>query len=151
MSTITELMLHIDNSFKLLFYHRDTNVFDGYPISEIQFKTLDKNARIPEKDENNFRFLSYDEINHKEIMRFYVRECVEDKEIRKQLFNVLRRTDYVKPFVEALRSMDLYEDFDMVCGDIYMQMFEEWAERRKLDFRRGSFSRKPVDNHRKIP
>ena len=91
------------------------------------------------------------EINHKEIMRFYVRECVEDKEIRKQLFNVLRRTDYVKPFVEALRSMDLYEDFDMVCGDIYMQMFEEWAERRKLDFRRGSFSRKPVDNPRKIP
>ena len=62
MSTITELMPQIDNSFKLLFYHRDSNVFDGYPISEIQFKTLDKNAQLPQRDENNFRFLSYDEI-----------------------------------------------------------------------------------------
>ena len=67
-------------------------------------------------------------------MRFYVKECVEDKEDRKRLFNVLRRRDYVKPFVEALRDMGLYEDFDMVCGDVYRQMFEEWAERNGLDF-----------------
>lgn len=71
-------------------------------------------------------------------MRFYVRECVEEKDIRKRLFDILRRTDYVKPFVEALRSMGLYEDFDMVCGDIYIQLFEEWAEKHKLDFRGGS-------------
>ena len=40
----------------------------------------------------------------------------------------------MKPFVEALRDMGLYEDFDMVCGDVYRQMFEEWAERNGLDF-----------------
>ena len=134
MSAVTELMLYMDDRYKMLFYHRDTNVFDGYPVSEIQLKTLDENARIPEKDENNFRFLSYEEIDHESIMRFYVKECVEDKEDRKRLFNVLRRRDYVKPFVEALRDMGLYEDFDMVCGDVYRQMFEEWAERNGLDF-----------------
>ena len=36
---------------------------------------------MPMKDENNFRFLTYDEIAHKDLMRFYVKEFVDDKEI----------------------------------------------------------------------
>ena len=71
MSTVTELMLYMDNKYKMLFYHRDTNVFDGYPVSEIQLKTLVENARLPEKDENKFRFLSYVEIVTESNMRFY--------------------------------------------------------------------------------
>ena len=71
------------------------------------------------KDDNNFRFLTYDEINHKDIMRFYVRECVEDKLIRKQLFNILRRDNYVDAFIDELYKCELYEDFDMICGYLY--------------------------------
>ena len=52
------------------------------------------NAQLPMNDENNFRFLTYDEIDHKDIMKFYVKECVDDKEIRKRLFNILRRNNY---------------------------------------------------------
>ena len=99
MSAVTELMLYMDDRYKILFYHRDTNVFDGYPVSEIQLKTLDENARILEKDENNFRFLSYEEIDHESIMRFYVKECVEDPEIGQFVHKVM--------FDELIETLDL--------------------------------------------
>ena len=81
MNTIIELMLKTSNQNALCFYHKDTNTFDGWPVSAIQMQNLDPNERLPLKDENNFRFLTYDEIDHKDIMRSYVKDCVEDKEI----------------------------------------------------------------------
>lgn len=134
MSSIIKLMLAINNRNAYLFYHKDTNTFDGYPVSAIQLQNLDKNARLPVKDENNFRFLTYDEIDHKDIMRFYVKECVDDKEIRKQLFNILRRYDYIESFIEKLNELSLYDEFEMVCGDIYEQLFFEWTEKNELKF-----------------
>ena len=134
MSSTMEMMLAIKNRNICVFYHKDTDTFDTYPVSAIQLQTLDPNARIPLKDENNFRFLTYEEINHKDIMSFYVKECVEDKAIRKQLFSILRRKDYVDPFVEELKKLNLYDDFDMVCGDIYEQIFSNWAEKNDLHF-----------------
>lgn len=127
-------MLAINKWNAYLFYHKDTNTFDGYPVSAIQLQTLDENARLPMKDENNFRFLTYDEINHKDIMRFYVKECVDDKEIRKQLFNILRRSDYIEFFIEKLNELSLYDEFEIVCGDIYYQIFYEWAGKNDLKF-----------------
>ena len=106
MNTIIELMLKISNRNALCFYHKDTNTFDGWPVSAIQMQNLDPNERLPLKDENNFRFLTYDEINHKDIMGFFVKECVEDKEIRKRLFNILRKHNYVEPFIEGLRELN---------------------------------------------
>ncbi|MBR4058685.1 MAG: hypothetical protein IKK03_02450 [Lachnospiraceae bacterium] len=132
MSTITGLMLSIKKWDDYLFYHKDTGVFDRYPVSAIQMKKLDPNAKLLLKDDNNFRFLTYDEINHKDIMRFYVRECVEDKLIRKQLFNILRRDNYVDAFIDELHKCELYEDFDMICGDIYIQIFQEWEKNNGL-------------------
>ena len=134
MSTIIELMLSIKKRDDSLFYHKDTNVFDRYPLSEIQLKNIDSDAQLLSKDDNNFRFLTYDEINHKEIMSFYVRECVQNKEIRKQLFYILRRHDYVDAFLGELHKYDLYDDFDMVCEDIYIQMFQEWERKSGLNF-----------------
>lgn len=84
MTTVIDWMLAIrENTY--IFYHKDTNQFDHCPVSEIQLKKLDSNARIPYKDLNNYRLPSYEEINHKDIMRFYVRELVEDKGIRKRV------------------------------------------------------------------
>ena len=77
---------------------------------------------------------TYEEINHKDIMRFYVKECVEDKEIRRQLFNILRRDDYMDAYLDKLHELDLYEDFVDVCGDIYIQIFDEWIKENGLDF-----------------
>ena len=134
MNTIIELMLKTSNQNALCFYHKDTNTFDGWPVSAIQMQNLDPNERLPLKDENNFRFLTYDEINHKDIMGFFVKECVEDKEIRKRLFNILRKHNYVEPFIEELRELNLYDEFEMACGDIYRQLFFEWAEKNELNF-----------------
>ena len=134
MNTIIELMLKTSNQNALCFYHKDTNTFDGWPVSAIQMQNLDPNERLPLKDENNFRFLTYDEIDHKDIMRSYVKDCVEDKEIRKRLFNILRNHDYVETFIEELRELNLYDEFEMACGDIYRQLFLEWAEKNELNF-----------------
>ena len=134
MSSIIKMMLKINNRDAYLFYHKDTNIFDGCPVSATELQNLDMNAQLPMIDENNYRFLTYDEINHKDIMRFYVKECVDDKEIRKQLFDILRNRDYVDSFIEELHGLNLYDDFEMVCGDIYVQLFFEWAKKNGLDF-----------------
>lgn len=134
MSTIIELMLSIKDRYIHLYYHKDTGVFDNYPVSAIELKQLDPNAKISLRDENNFCFLTYDEIDHKDIMRFYIKECVDDTEIRKQLFYILRRDNYVDAYIGALRKFDLYDEFEMVCGDVYEQIFFEWAEKNGLNF-----------------
>ena len=49
-------------------------------------------------DLNIYELPTYDEINHKEIMRFYVKELVYEKDIRKELFDILKRFDYMDMF-----------------------------------------------------
>ena len=134
MNTIMELMLKVNDWSIQFFYHKDTNTFDRYPVSEIQLQNLDRDAKLPMKDENNFRFLTCDDIAHKDIMRFFVKECVDDKEIRKYLFNILRRTNFVDCFIEGLHKVNLYDEFEMTCGDIYEQMFLDWAKKNGLKF-----------------
>jgi hypothetical protein len=84
---------------------------------------------------NGILYPSYEEINHEEIMRFYVRECVEDKEIRKQLFDILKRNEYMDAYLDKLRELNLYDDFVGSCGDVYIQIFKEWADKNDLDFK----------------
>lgn len=35
-------------------------------------------------------------------------------------------------FIEKLKELDLYEKFELACGDIYYQIFYEWAEKNEL-------------------
>lgn len=134
MGTIIDLMLSIRKR-RDIFYHKDTNQFDYLPVSEEEMKTLSPDAKITEHDTNNFRLPSYEEVDHEGIMRLYVKECVEDKAIRKKLFDVLRRDEYVDAFVDKLHELNLYDDFMDACGNIYIQIFDEWADRNGLDFR----------------
>lgn len=46
-NTIIELMLKINNRNVLFFYHKDTNTFDGYPVSAIQLQNLDVMRNCP--------------------------------------------------------------------------------------------------------
>lgn len=136
MSTIIELMLAIRDR-TLIFYHKDTKQFDYCPVSEIELKKLSPNKQLPLVDTNNFRLPSAKEIDHKEIMRFFVRECVEDKGFRKQLFDILRRDEYMDAYLDKLHELNLYDDFVDACGDIYFQIFNEWADKNGLDFKNG--------------
>lgn len=132
--TALELMLHIDNRDAQLFYHKDTKTFDWTSLSPIQMQNLDINMLLPMVAENNIRFLTYEEIDHKELMSFFVHESVEDKEMRKKLFRILTRHAYVEPYIDALKELELYDDFVIFSEDIYNQMFREWAEKNGLEF-----------------
>lgn len=59
---------------------------------------------------------------------------MDDKVIRKQLFDILKRNDFIDPFLDKLRESNLYDDFVDACGDIYYQIFKEWADKNQLDF-----------------
>lgn len=133
MGTVIDLMLSIRKR-RDIFYHKDTDQFDYLPISEIQMKTLSPDAKITDHDTNNFRLPSYEEVDHEGIMRLYVKECVEDKAVRKKLFDVLRRDEFVDAFIDKLHELNLYDDFMNSFGDIYYQIFDEWADRNGLDF-----------------
>ena len=37
-------------------------------------------------------------------------------------------------YLDKLHELNLYEDFDIVCGDIYIQIFDEWTKENDLDF-----------------
>ena len=119
-----------------IYYHKDTKEFDGWPISAREMEHISYDEKIPYKDLNNIRLPSYEEIDHKEIMSFFVREFVEDKDVRKQLFYTLRRNEYIDAFIDKLREFNLYDDFVDACEDIYIQIFEEWAEENELDFKK---------------
>lgn len=135
MNTIVDLMLSIRER-TVIFYHKDTNQFDYNPFSALEWENITAETRLPKKDTNNIRLPSYEEIDHKEIMSFYVREYVEYREYRKQLFGILRRKEYIDAYVEKLHELNLYDDFIDACGSIYVQIFEEWADKNGLDFRK---------------
>lgn len=134
MNTIIDLMLAIRENCTI-FYHKDSKQFDFFPFSEFERRELSPDKQIPYNDRNNFRLPSSKQINHEEIMRFYVSEYVENKESRKQLFGILSRKEYMDAFLDALRELNLYEDFIDACGEIYIQIFEDWADKNDLDFK----------------
>ena len=35
-------------------------------------------------------------------------------------------------YLDKLHELDLYEDFVDVCGDIYLQIFDEWMKENGL-------------------
>ncbi len=83
--------------------------------SKLEYEKFDENKLIPYKNTNSIMLPTYEEIDHKEIMRFYVREFVEDKTIRKQLFDILRRDEYMDAYLEKLRELELFDDFTEAC------------------------------------
>ena len=132
--TIIDLMLAIRERCTI-FYHKDTKQFDYFRFSELERRKANPDKLIPINDMNNFRLPSYEEIGHEDIMRFYVKENVEDKEIRKILFDILRRNEFMDAYLDKLRELNLYDDFIYACGAVYIQIFEEWADENALDFK----------------
>ena len=40
-------------------------------------------------------------------------------------------------YLNKLHELNLYEDFVDACGDVYVQIFDEWAEENDLCFSSG--------------
>ncbi len=56
------------------------------------------------KDLNIYKLPNYKELDHKDIMTLYVKDSVNDKEIRKELFNALWNCNYLHKFYNDLRK-----------------------------------------------
>ncbi|WP_155849100.1 hypothetical protein [Candidatus Stoquefichus massiliensis] len=39
--------------------------------------------------------------------------------MRKELFNILRCHHYIDEFLDKICEFDLYDDFELICGNIY--------------------------------
>lgn len=86
-------------------------------------------------DLNLYELPTYEEINHKEIMRFYVRELVYEKDIRKVLFDILKHFDYMDKFYEVLDKYNLYDEYCEVTEGIYQDILIEWANKNNIELK----------------
>lgn len=111
MASILDLMFEINRESSSIYYHRDTNIFDYRLLSSIELKNIHNRMHeeltLDYKDPNNIRFLTFDEIDHKEVMKDFIKfGGIYEKEIRKQLFNALRYHDYVNKFLAKLKKLN---------------------------------------------
>ena len=49
------------------------------------------------------------------------------------MFYILRRDDFVNPFIEKLKELDLYEEFCDECGNLYDDILISWAEKHSIE------------------
>lgn len=131
--SVTALMMKIDNPWKHAWYYRLEHTLARAPGPWLPPEKVDVTAKLILNDPDNVKFLTYEEIDHEQLMRYYVRHFVYDKEQRKTLFDILRRHDYIHPFMEKLVEYDLEGDYEDFAVDIYDQIFDEWIEKHHID------------------
>lgn len=133
MATIFDVMIAIREN-RSAYYHKDTHTVDFWPISKIEGENIDLNEKLTYPDENNFPLPSAKEIDNNNIMRYFVKEFIDDKVMRKALFNILQRHKYEDAFVEKLKEFDEFDNFHGFASDIYYEIFVDWAKENNLDF-----------------
>ena len=81
------------------------------------------------KDTNQFDYLSYSE---SEYEKFDENKFVSYENTNSIMFPTYEEID---AYLEKLRELELFDDFTDACGDIYAQIFEEWCDKYKLEFK----------------
>ena len=95
------------------------------------------NLIFPSYEELNiYELPSYEEINHIEIMRFYVKNCIIDTKIRKELFDTLRNHDYIDKFNDVLKKYNLQDEYMDVSSFYYQSKIEEWLDKNNIKLNR---------------
>lgn len=93
-----------------------------------------KKLNIPDYEELNIYMIpTYEKINNKEIMTSYVKNNIEDKEVRKTLFYALRNYDYMDKFYNGLRIYGLFKDYLDYSYDYYFEIIKEWKNENNID------------------
>lgn len=126
-----------------MFYKTDTNqivnpidyikeyIPDNY--HELSYEETRK-LNIPTYEELNiYKLPDYKELNHKEIMSLYVKNNVNDKEIRQALFFALRNYDYMDKFYNNLRKYGLFKDYLEYSNYYYEEIINDWMIENKID------------------
>ena len=90
--------------------------------------TVEDYEKLPSKKSLNIYPLpSYEFIGHKNIMSEFTHNIYDNKEARKELFNILRNHDYMDKFYECLKKYNLYDDYRYYASDYYNFVFKKWC------------------------
>ena len=119
-------------------------IVNPFKYIERQIKDFNKmtkekknNLIFPSYEELNiYELPSYEEINHIEIMRFYVKNCIIDTKIRKELFDTLRNHDYIDKFNDVLKKYNLQDEYMDVSSFYYQSKIEEWLDKNNIKLNR---------------
>ena len=95
--------------------------------------TAEDYEKLPSKKSLNIYPLpSYEDIEHKNIMSEYVHNIYDNKEVRKELFYILRNHNYMDKFYECLKKYNLYDDYYNYASDYYNFIFNDWCEKYNI-------------------
>ncbi len=125
-----EILLRIRDR-TVFWFHKKERFISDRPTTKSIEEMIQSDELLEASD--SVRLPLSDEINHKDIMSFYVREYIEDKEIRQDLFYSLRRRDYFDEFISRLNKHGLYENFKDSMHNLYFQIWEEWVIENELE------------------
>jgi hypothetical protein len=74
---------------------------------------------------------------HKEVRSCFVRESIDDKTLRKKLFDALRhRTDFYDRFDDICKNNGVYEDYINCSEDIYIDIASDWYKKNETEILR---------------
>ncbi len=129
-----EVLKLITNDNICLYYSKETKTISDITYFYKEYKKNHKtNNQIPYlSDLNIIELPRYKDIDHKSIMSFYVKECIEDKNIRKELFYALRNYEYYDKFMDLIKKYNLEEEYDMCTIDLYVSIIDDWKEKNNI-------------------
>ena len=138
--TIADVIMHIHDR-ECVFLKTDTmeivNPMDYLSKYLPENPTEEDYEKLPTKESLNIYPLpSYEFIKHKLIMSDYVKSTIEDKDLRKELFYILRNYDYMDKFYDSLKKHNLYEDYRDYSLDYYHSVFKWWCEKYNIKLKK---------------
>jgi hypothetical protein len=137
--TIAEILMNMHEG-RVLFLKTDTMEILYSPFEYLknflpENPTEEDYEKLPSKEEVHIYLLpTYEFINHKSIMSEFTKMIYDNKEARKELFNILRYHDYLDKFYECLKKYDLYDEYKDYSSDYYEFVFNEWCLERNIEF-----------------
>lgn len=93
-----------------------------------------KKVPVPTSEELKiYKLPSFEEIDHKYIMSKCVKNYIEDKDIRRDLFYTLRNYDYMDKFYDLLRKYRLFIDYIDKTNYYYNEKLNDWIEENNIE------------------
>ena len=134
--TIADILMDIHDR-ECVFLKTDTleivNPWDYLKEFLPENPTEEDYEKLPSKESLNiYRLPSYEFIDHKNIMSEFTHNIYDNKEIRKELFYILRNYDYMDKFYECLKKHNLYDEYRDYASDYYNYIFNEWCDEHNI-------------------
>lgn len=133
-STLADVFRKLHGSDVCLYFQPSTNTISNV---ETFFKQKGKKLSEEQKDklvDSLIVIIGITHEEHKDIRSFFVREFIDNKELRRKLFNALRhRTDFYNLFDDICKDNGIYEDYIFFSEDIYIEIANDWYKKNETE------------------